>query len=872
MMLNFKRVCSLLAALALLMGSMPSAFGIAATARASQSERATVPLPPEERGSVALDQALRDLTNPFTVLSVAVRPGESDDGTLALYRKSFGARTVTLFATRGETGDRSTCGPNDPELGFTRTREALESGRVLGADVYFLNLRDFGYSKSANHALGVWGHDEALGKLVRAIRSLRPDVMITNHSAKTGDGQQQALAQLTREAFREAANPERPAEAGSGPWRVRRLFERTDAYHADVTANLSERDAARGQSYAEIGLAARRRNISLGASIPGGRDGVTPELEKSYYKLEASAPGEKLESGGSMFAGLMLPENLRRSIAAPRVGDFSLLEATTKPAELVGTLHEKLLEKRAEGSAEDLQARYGAEYGRVIRFTAALERALVLLLGLSLEVTMSDRVDVPGQKLVARAMFRNGSSSVVPVVIRMPESLSPAEGKPEYKPSDAVFVAQYNSTAREAEYEIPRDAALTLPRSGHLEDEQYYPMGSSLPGALPVEPFGNRLVVYAEAGLGDVNIPLAALARYDTSSPVEISTIPFAILKDWLKPREIEVPVRVRNRTPGALTGALWVVPLALTDDNYEPVRLTFAREDEETTVKLKLKLPILKPPLTPDVLLEFRRDKPESPEPLGLAKIVVNVIGFEVVDDLNVGYISGSGAWLGDALNQLGVNRSEIAIQDIAIGENGKTPQETTGCGDLGRFDTIIIDRCTYVARPELMSKNGCLLTYAKEGGNLVVFDQRPDDWNLILGRSVFAPYPIKLSRDRIAAENAPVSILEEDHPLLSKPNKITVRDFDGWVGERAVNIPREWSTEYTPLLESNDPGETPSKGGLLVARLGAGSYVLTSFDWRSQLLAMKAGAYRMLANLVSFPKTNTRPRRVRSDKSGGQ
>lgn len=864
MMLNVKRACSFLAALALLAGSMPWRFGVATTVRASQSDR--VSLPPEERGSVALDQALRDLTNPFTVLSIAVRPGESDDGTLALYRKSFGARTVMLFATRGETGDRSTCGPNDPELGFARTREALESARVLGADVYFLNLRDFGYSKSANHALGVWGHDEALGKLVRAIRSLRPDVIITNHSAKSGDGQQQALAQLTREAFSEAANAERPAEAGSGPWRVRRLFERTDANHADVTANLSERDTARGQSYAEIGLAARRRNTSLGASILAGRD----DLEKSYYKLEASAAGERLESGGSMFAGLMLPENLRRSIAAPRVGDFSLLEATTKPAELVGTLHEKLLEKRAEGSAEGLLARYGAEYGRVIRFTAALERALSLLLGLSLEVTMSDRVAVPRQKLVARAAFRNGSSGAVPVVIRMPESLATSEAQPEYKSSDAIFVAQYASTSREAEYEIPRDAALTIPRSSHLEDEQYYPVGSSLAGAFPVEPFGNRLVVYAEAGLGDVNIPLAALARYDTSSLVEISTIPFVILKDWLKPREIEVPVRVRNRTPGALTGALWVVPLALTDDDYEPAHLTFAREDEEITVKLKLKLPILKPPLAPDVLLEFRRDKAESPEPLGLAKIVVNAIGFEVADDLNIGYISSDGAWLGDALTQLGVNRSEIAIQDIAAGESGNTPREITGCGDLARFDTIIIDRCTYVARPGLMLKNGCLLAYAKEGGNLVVFDQQPDDWNLILSRYVFAPYPIKLSKDRVAAENAPVSVLEADHPLLSKPNKITAKDFDGWVGERAVNLPRDWSTDYTPLLESNDPGDTPGRGGLLVARLGAGSYVLTSFNWRGQLLAMKAGAYRMLANFVSFPKTNTRPRRVRSDKSG--
>src|SRR5262245_66026912 len=54
----------------------------------------------DERGIVALDQTLREITNPFTVLSVSARPGDEDDGTLAYLRKKFGARAVMLFATR----------------------------------------------------------------------------------------------------------------------------------------------------------------------------------------------------------------------------------------------------------------------------------------------------------------------------------------------------------------------------------------------------------------------------------------------------------------------------------------------------------------------------------------------------------------------------------------------------------------------------------------------------------------------------------------------------------------------------------------------------------------------------------------------------
>ena len=67
---------------------------------------------------------------------------------------------------------------------------------------------------------------------------------------------------------------------------------------------------------------------------------------------------------------------------------------------------------------------------------------------------------------------------------------------------------------------------------------------------------------------------------------------------------------------------------------------------------------------------------------------------------------------------------------------------------------------------------------------------------------------------------------------------------------------VPHEWSSEYTPLLESSDPGEDPLRGGLLIAPYGEGNYIYTSFAFRRQLIAGNAGAYRVFANLVSLPK----------------
>ena len=813
----------------------------------------------DERGVVALDQSLREITNPFTVLSIAARPGDEDDGTLAYVRKKLGARAVLLFATRGEGEESPTRAELDLELGAIRTREAIEAARVIGADLSFLNLRDIGYSKSADEVLSAWGHDKALRRMVDAIRSLRPDIIITNHGPKTGEGAEQAVARLALEAYNEAGATTLAPEAGSEPWQVRRIFQRADDGAAAVKIDLTEYDQVRGRTYAQIGLAAHQRFLSRGA----GLDRLTPEREVSYYKLIASAPADTMkpdpvESSG-LLAGLTLTENLSRSIEQPRVGDLGVVDAIAARERLIDSLIEKLIEKRAEGTVEAMHQRYGPEFVRVVRFTAALERSLALALGLNLEVTLSDRLVVPGQTLSARILLRNGGVRPFPVIFSIPERLPMPDKTSAYRASDVIGVGPGGTATKELEYEIARDAALTLPHPAHLYDEDYYAVGSTLPGAQAGAPFGSRLVVSADIGLGQVSIRLSALARFDVASPVEISTNSFALVRNWSTPRDISFRLRVRNRTPGKLAGALWVVPLALADDDYEPVHIAFTREDEEVTISLKLRLPILKPPLAPDVLIEFRREPPAPPDALASAKIDVKAADFEVAEGLNVGYIKGLDDWLSVAMTELGIGHTQIAIDEITLTDHGNAniaAQSRVGCADLARFDTIIVDRNAYFAHPELHRHNRCLLRYARQGGNLVVLSQRPDDWNLVLANTQFAPYPVKLSKDRITIETAAVKILDPDHPLTSRPNRIGAGDFEGWAVERAVNIPREWSSEYTPLLESSDPGEVPIRGGLLAARYGEGTYVYVNFSLRRQLLAGNAGAYRLLANLASLPR----------------
>src|SRR5713226_2181398 len=315
---NMKLTLSLLITLAVLFPVAPSRYSVTLSSSVAQHDRAGLAeaQPEDERGLVALDQSLREITNPFTVLCVAARPGDEDDGSLAYLRKKLGARAVTLYATRGEGEDSLTRGELNEELGAVHTREAIEATRVTGADLFFLNLRDIGFSKSAGEALAAWGHDEALRRMVRAIRALRADVIITNHHARSGEGVQQAVARLAFEAFTAAGDTKLAPETGSEVWQARRFFEVTDQAGADVTINLDEYDRVRGRSYAQIGLAAHQRFVSRAANF----DRLTPERGTSYYKLIASAPSEKIRAGAGLIDGLTLPENVARSIAPPRAG------------------------------------------------------------------------------------------------------------------------------------------------------------------------------------------------------------------------------------------------------------------------------------------------------------------------------------------------------------------------------------------------------------------------------------------------------------------------------------------------------------------------------------------------------------------------
>ena len=144
----------------------------------------------------------------------------------------------------------------------------------------------------------------------------------------------------------------------------------------------------------------------------------------------------------------------------------------------------------------------------------------------------------------------------------------------------------------------------------------------------------------------------------------------------------------------------------------------------------------------------------------------------------------------------------------------------------------------------------NRRLLDYVNRGGTLIVqYNQSTNAFN----DGHYTPYPATEANVRVSVEEQPVEILAPEEQVFNWPNKITQKDFDGWVQERGLYFMSQWDPQFKPLLACNDPGEPPQKGGLLLAHYGKGIYIFSAYGFSRQLPAGVPGAIRLFVNLVS-------------------
>lgn len=248
---------------------------------------------------------------PLVLLCIAAHPDDEDGATLAYYNAFPGVKTYTLFFTRGEGGQNETGPALYKDLAVIRTAETESASRVVGSEALFLNLRDFGYSKTATETYQFWGgREEVLRRLVYMIRRIKPDVIITNHHPWLDDGENhgnhQVVALAALDALHAAADstyrPEQLREPGVELWQVRKLFMRVWDYKDSITASeantgysslpdcyvpVGAENPATHRRYQEIANEALREHRTQGMGL--FTSPVKPDARVWYKLMQADA-------------------------------------------------------------------------------------------------------------------------------------------------------------------------------------------------------------------------------------------------------------------------------------------------------------------------------------------------------------------------------------------------------------------------------------------------------------------------------------------------------------------------------------------------------------------------------------------------------
>jgi LmbE family N-acetylglucosaminyl deacetylase len=845
-----------------------------AIASLTSSPRAQQPIAANQQSSedrIALYQALLDLTNPWTVMCVAAHPDDEDGTSLIVMRRKYGAHTVSLFSTFGE-GGQNAIGPElYEELGAIRARETMAAAEIQGSEPYFLGLKDFGYSKTRDEAFKFWGHEEGLRRMVLEIRKLRPDVIITNHSTTSNDhGQHQATALMVVEAFDAAADPNKfPEQLKNGvtTWQVQRLFVRARGNQASapdaqiVTIDPNGRDPVRGVVYAEEALRALQQHATQGPwpktfaeyanrfrAFSGQQGGTPGQLPMIRYRLEREAKGaDALNKDSHNFLdGLRLPGEVATQLSFPAIDRRHLLElADNRDLALKALISEAESWAHNREQALSLGNPLDPEGRRLLRMSPRFDAALAAAAGISAKLIPRTNVVSPGSQTSAEFVITNvGTTTVQPSALVFGASyrnniiLSPVK-------DSLIRISPGEVIHKSIGYEVPNSTPVNLPESAHLYDERFRKY---------------KLTAGANLSMNGVAFILSAETFVNIAPQVEVKAPQIFVTSPQSSSHQFTI--ELTNNTDRTFSGRVVpkVVPacesIACKEAAFETsqqlqrlIGKSFTLAPAET-MKAEMSIPLAS--LTSrqhgsstdrSYKLTFRVVSRSSEITGESPPVIVAYSNAQVARGLRVGYVRGFDFSLPNALNALGVESKELSVDEV------KT-------ADLSKFTSIIVDNRVYESKPELIAANQKLLDYANAGGMLIVFYHKSDEWNpdQRRNRPQLAPYKLILDNERITDENAPITFIEPDHPLLNTPNKMGQEDFKDWIQERGLYYPREWDAQFHALLESRDFNEPPLKGGLLVADYGRGHYIYTSMVWYRQLRAGVPGAYRMLANMISY------------------
>ncbi len=810
---------------------------------------------PQKPNAVEIYNQIQKLNFLGSVLYIAAHPDDENTSLISYLSNHTKARTAYLSLTRGDGGQNLIGSQLRELLGDIRTQELIEARKIDGGEQFFTRANDFGFSKNPDETLLIWDKEKILSDVVWTIRKFQPDVIINRFDHRTygnTHGHHSASAILSEESFHitNDSNIFPNQLQYVGPWQPKRQFFNAsiwfygskEKFDAADKSNFTQLQtgvyyANLGKSNQEIAALSRSSHKSQGFGSTGIRGQETEYLELIN--------GKPLKDNSNIFDGIDTTWN--RVKGGKEIGELlnTILAQYnfSNPSESIPNLIKVYL------MIQTLKE----NHWKTIK-TEELKKIIAACTGLYLEAAAKNQEATPESTVAIRLEAINRSA--------IPMQLNSITSFPDQQNVIKNSILNNN---------IAEKFSIDLKLPATTEYTQPYWLKEK----------GNE-GLYSVAEQQNIGIP-------DIIREIKII---FNINIDGVDiPFERTVVYKYNDNVNGEMYNYLDIVP-EVTTQILDNVTLFESKTEKNITVKinagkddvkgnLALELPenwSVTPKSIPfhldkkgaEQVVSFYVTPPNQPD-MAIARSVAFVgdkkydKAQEILDfnhitrqqvllpaeakfvrldlkmtDEKIGYIMGAGDNVPESLRQMGYKVNLIHPNEISAKK-------------LEPFDVIITGIRAFNTIELLETKKEILFDLVKEGKTMIVQYNTPE----AIKTDAIAPYPMKLSKDRITDENAAVTFLAPHHPVLNYPNKITAKDFEGWKQEQGIYYPNEFDAAFTSILSSNDKGESPKNGALLVAPYGKGYYIYTGLSLFRELPEGVPGAFRLLSNLISLNST---------------
>jgi len=840
-------------------------------------------LPAQERGAVALDAALSGLGTTGRVLVIGAHPDDEDTQLIAYLARARHVETAYLSLTRGDGGQNLIGNQLGEVLGMIRTQELLAARRIDGGRQYFTRAFDFGFSKTLDETLEHWPKDSVLLDMVAIVRAFRPHAIIAvwTGTSADGHGHHQFAGVTAREVYDAAADSVRfPASRVGGlrPWATPKFYRGRWRASSTLSFNVGEYDPVVGKSYSEIASISRSQHRSQGQGELAERgariDGV---------RLEASRVSDPAAPERGLFDGLDTTWNRFRSFGVPdsartALDSLAIQEVVIRrsrdlehPSRMVAPLavYVRLLNRAMSGVRcavlTAAQTREPSCVPLAGDLALALEttrtravNALLNAAGVTIDATAPRELIAERDTVTTTiSVYNQGTQPVTVERVALPGEASPSSLMARRVEPDSVFRARL----------LYHADVLTVPwwlRFGRRGDTFAQPMQDMVVGDDRLQDSGADVVLriadvevpvrtgqivyrHADPARGEVRRPVATvpeisvLLQHDVeyaraNTPFE-RTVIVTLHSASPSPREVDVTLSVpRGAKADTAVRRASLKPFGDVQ-LYFKVQGRLAPGRDSITAVARIGQRSFSQGFVP---VEFEHIAPQRY--YRPARTYVESVNATFAD-LRIGYIRGVSDNVPPMLEELGLPVTEL--------DPAALPQT-----NLSGYSAIVIGPRAYEANPALAVNNAVLMRFVSNGGTVVT---QYGQYELL--QPGLLPYAITLTRpaDRVTDEHAAVRVIDPASPLLSRPNKIGEADFAGWVQERSLYMPHTFDTQYHALFSMNDKNDPPNDAAVLVAPVGKGTYVYTTFSFFRQLPAGNPGAARLFINLLSANQSST-------------